>query len=185
MFNDGAIMKTKVSLVPLLILLATLASAAAKYVSSDFGFAGSYPADVVRSQITSDVASFTASAPAGAWVAQVKVIKNVAMPQEITKQFMEAKLAEILSDGGMIQKGASSYTTFQGHPALLATATFLVNNRYTNFVSHNAAVDMKLIFVKSQNVIKGQNRVYWVAGWAIQGKDRSGIQPFLDSFELR
>lgn len=177
-------MRTKI-LLALLLLPAAWASAAAKYVSTDFGFAASYPAEVVRSQITSDVASFTAGAPAGAWVAQVKVVKNVAMPQEITKQFMEAKLAEILSSGGMTQTGASSYTTFEGHPALLATATFLVNNQYTNFVSYNAAVDMKLIFVKSENLIKGQNRVYWVAGWAIQGKDRSGIQPFLESFELK
>lgn len=92
-------MKTKISLVLFLISLATLASAAAKYVSTDFGFAGSYPADVVRSQISSDVASFTATAPASAWVAQVKVVKNVAMPREITKQFMEAKLAEVLSSG--------------------------------------------------------------------------------------
>jgi hypothetical protein len=177
-------MKTKISLLIFLMSLATLAAAADKYVSTDFGFAGSYPAEVVRSQTTSDAASFTASAPASAWVAQVKVAKNVAMPQEITKQFMEAKLAEILGGGGMTQTGTSSYTTFGGHPALLATATFLVNNQYTNFVSYSAVVDMKLIFVKSRQ-LNGQNRVYWVAGWAIQGKDRSGIQPFLDSFELR
>jgi hypothetical protein len=170
-------MKTKISLLLFLLSLATIASAAAKYVSTDFGFAASYPADVVRSQVTSDEASFTASAPASAWVAQVKVLKHVAMPHELSKQFMEAKLGEILSSGGMTQTGATSYTTIHGHPALLATATFVVNNQYTNFVSYNAPVDMKLIFVK--------NRVYWVAGWAIQGKDRSAIQPFLDSFELR
>jgi hypothetical protein len=178
-------MKTKISLALFLISLATLASAADKYVSTDFGFAGSYPADVVRSQIASDVASFTATAPASAWVAQVKVVKNVTMPQEITKQFMDAKLAEILRGGGMTQTGASSYTTFEGHPALLATANFIVNNQFTNFVSYNAPVDMKLIFVKSPRPLNGQNRIYWVAGWAIQGKDRSAIQPFLDSFELR
>jgi len=98
---------------------------------------------------------------------------------------MEGKLKEVLRDGGMTQTGATSYTTFQGHPALVATATFIINNGETNFVSYSAVVDMKLIFVKGQNLIKGQNRVYWVAGWAIQGKDRSGIQRFLDSFELR
>lgn len=85
----------------------------------------------------------------------------------------------------MTQTGASSYTTFHGHPALLATANFFVNNQFTNYVSYNATVDMKLIFVKSPHLIDGQNRMYWVGGWALQGKDRSGIQPFLDSFELR
>jgi len=92
---------------------------------------------------------------------------------------MEAKLGEVLRDGGMTQTGASSYTTFHGYPALLATATFFVDNRHTQHVEYPVVVDMKLIFVK------GQNRVYWVAGWAIQGGDRSRIQPFLDSFELR
>jgi hypothetical protein len=178
-------MKTNTSLLLLAILIATFASAADKYVSSEFGFAASYPGDVVRTQVTSDVASFAAKAPGGAWVAQVKAYKNVVMPQDVTKEFMEGKLKEVLRDGGMTQTGASSYTTFQGHPALLATATFIINNGETNFVSYSAVVDMKLIFVKGQNLIKGQNRVYWVAGWAIQGKVRSGIQPFLDSFELR
>jgi hypothetical protein len=177
--------KTKTSLLLLAILTATFASAADKYVSTEFGFAASYPADVVRTQVTSDVASFAAKAPGGAWVAQVKAYKNVVMPVEITKEFMEGKLKEVLRDGGMTQTGASSYTTFQGHPALLAKATFIINNGETNFVSYSAVVDMKLIFVKGQNLIKGQSRVYWVAGWAIQGKDRSGIEPFLDSFELR
>ena len=181
-------MKTKTSLLLLviLILIATFASAADKYVSTDFGFAASFPANVVRTQTASDVASFVASAPGGgAWVAQVKVTKNVVMPQKVTKEFMEAKLAEVLKGGFMTQTGASSYTTFHGYPALLATATFIINNRDTNFVSYSAVIDMKLIFVKSANLVNGQNRVYWVSGWAIQGQDRSGIQSFLDSFELR
>jgi len=177
--------RTRILLFLATALIATSASAADKYVSADFGFAASYPANVVRSQISSDAASFTASAPANAWVAQVKVNKNVAMPQEITKEFMEVKLAEVLKAGGMTQTGASSYTTFHHHPALLATATFFLNDRTTNFVSYYVAVDMKLIFVTSQNLVKGQNRLYWVAGWALQGEDRSGIQSFLDSFELR
>jgi len=122
-----------------------------------------FPADVAHTQITPDVNSFVANGPGGAWVAQVKVTKNVAMPEKITKEFMEAKLAEVLKGGFMTQTGASSYTTFQGYPAVLATATFIINNRNTNSVSYSAVADMKLVFVKSQN------RVYWVAGWAIQG----------------
>jgi hypothetical protein len=184
----GVTMRTKTSLLLLVIviLIATFASAADKYVSTDFGFAASFPANVVRTQTASDVASFVASAPGGgAWVAQVKVTKNVVMPQKVTKEFMEAKLAEVLKSGFMTQTGASSYTTFHGYPALLATATFIINNRDTNFVSYSAVIDMKLIFVKGENLVNGQNRVYWVSGWAIQGQDRSGIQSFLDSFELR
>jgi hypothetical protein len=172
-------MKTKISLLLFGILIATFASATNKYVSADFGFAAAYPADVVRTQIASDVASFVANAPGGAWVAEVKAFKDVAMPKEVTGEFMEAKLAEVLKAGGMTQTGASSYTTFHGCPTLLATATFFINNRDTQHVFYAVVVDMKLIFVK------GQNRVYWVAGWAVQGEDRSGIQPFLDSFELR
>jgi hypothetical protein len=172
-------MKTKILLLLAAILLMTAFAFAGKYVANEFGFAASFPADVAHTQITPDVNSFVANGPGGAWVAQVKVTKNVAMPEKITKEFMEAKLAEVLKGGFMTQTGASSYTTFQGHPAVVATATFIINNRNTNFVSYSAVADMKLIFVKSQN------RVYWVAGWAIQGGDRSGIQPFLDSFELR
>ncbi|HEY6304542.1 MAG TPA: hypothetical protein VIX14_15905 [Terriglobales bacterium] len=180
-------MKTTTSLLLLviLILLTTFASAADKYVSTGFGFAASFPANVVRTQTASDMASFVASAPGGAWVAQVKVTKNVVMPRKVTKEFMEAKLAEVLKSGFMTQTGASSYTAFHGYPALLATATFIINNRDTNFVSYSAVIDMKLIFVKSENLVNGQNRVYWVSGWAIQGQDRSGIQSFLDSFDLR
>jgi hypothetical protein len=72
-----------------------------------------------------------------------------------------------------------------GLSAILATATFIVDNRRTEHVAYPVVVDMKLSFVKGQNPIKGQTRLYWVAGWAIQGEDRSGIQSFLDSFELR
>jgi len=182
---NGVAMKAQTSLLLLTILIATFASATDKYVSTEFGFAASFPADVAHTQITPEVNSFVANGPGGAWVAQVKVTKNVVMPQKVTKEFMEAKLAEVLKDGGLVQDGASSYTTFQGYPALLATATFIVDNRRTEHVPYPVVVDMKLIFVKSQNLVKGQNRVYWVAGWAIQGEDRSGIQSFLDSFELR
>ncbi|HMD18354.1 MAG TPA: hypothetical protein VKH18_16925 [Terriglobales bacterium] len=172
-------MKTKIQLLLPAILLMTAFAFAGKYVANEFGFAASFPADVGHTQITPDVNSFVANGPGGAWVAQVKVTKNVAMPEKITKEFMEGKLAEVLKGGFMTQTGSSSYTTVQGNPAVLATATFIINNRNTNLVSYSAVADMKLIFVKSQN------RVYWVAGWAIQGQDRSGIQQFLDSFELR
>jgi hypothetical protein len=178
-------MKTRVSLLLAVVLMVSFATAADKYVSTDFGFAASFPANVVHTQVTTDVNRFSANVPGGAWVAQVKVTKNVVMPQKVTKEFMEAKLAEALKDGGMVQDGATSYTTFQGYPAILATATFIVDNRNTNHVAYPAVVDMKLIFAEGQNLIKGQNRVYWVAGWAIKGEDRSGIQSFLDSFELR
>jgi hypothetical protein len=45
-----------------------------------------------------------------------------------------------------------------------------------------AVVDMKLIFVQSQDLIHGQNRMDWVAGIAMLDKDRLGIQSFLDPF---
>jgi hypothetical protein len=183
--HQGATMKMKALLLVLGLLVSSFASATDKYVSNEFGFAASFPADVIHTQITPDVNSFVANGPGGAWVAQVKVTNNVAMPREVTKEFMEAKLGEVLRDGGMTQTGASSYTTFRGYPAVLATATFIIDNRHTQHVEYPVVVDMKLIFVKDQNLIKGQNRVYWVAGWAIQGGDRSRIQQFLDSFELR
>jgi hypothetical protein len=178
-------MKKRISLALFVLLLTPFASAADKYVSTEFGFAASFPANVVRSQINSDAASFTANAPGGAWVAEVKVAKNVAMPKEITKAVMAARLANVLKEGGMTQVGSTSLTTFQDHPTLLATATFIVNNQDTNFVAYPVVVDIKLIFVSNRNLTKGQNRVYTVSGRAIQGKDRSAIQPFLDSFELR
>jgi hypothetical protein len=181
----GATMKTKISPLLLVTLLAASASAADKYVSADFGFAAAYPANVVRTQPSSDTANFVAGAPGGAWVTQVKVTRNVAMPREVTHEFMAAKLAEVLKDGGMTQTGATSFTTFQGHPALIATATFFVNNVNTRGVYYTAVADMKLIFVQSRNLAKGQNRIYWVAAWALEGQDRSRIQPFLDSFELK
>lgn len=182
-------MKTKI-LQPLLLVMiamtiATLASAADKYVSADLGFAASFPANVVSTQTTPDVANFVASAPLGAWVAQVRVFKNVAMPREITKRVMDAKLAEVLKTGGMIQTGATSYTTVNGHPAVLATATFFIKNEQTQYVSYRAIADMKLVFVQSRSLVEGQNRLYWATGWAVETKDRSGVQPFLDSFELR
>ncbi|MGA2877069.1 MAG: hypothetical protein ABSE82_16250, partial [Nitrososphaerales archaeon] len=40
----------------------------------------------------------------------------------------------------------SSYTTFQGHPALVATAIFIVSNSNTQNVSYAVVVDIKLIF---------------------------------------
>ncbi len=177
-------MKTTVLLL-LAVVLVSFAAAADKYVSTDSGFAASFPADVVHTQVTPDVNRFSANVPGGAWEAQVKVTKNVVMPPEVTKEFMQTKFAEALKDGGMVQDGAPSYTTFQGCPALLATATFIANNRTTNHVAYPVVVDMKLIFVQGENLTKGQNRLYWVAGWAIKGADRSGIQSFLDSFELR
>jgi hypothetical protein len=107
------------------------------------------------------------------------------MPQQLTRDFMDSKLAEVIKSGDMAQTGDSSYTTFQGHPALVATAIFIVGNSNTQNVSYAVVVDIKLIFVKSQNLIKGQNRIYLVDGMAIQGRDRAGIQTFLDSFELK
>jgi hypothetical protein len=178
-------MKTNISLVLLLILIATVMSAGDKYVSTEFGFAASFPADVVSSQITPDVFLFKASAPRNTWEGQVKVTRNVVMPQEVTKEFMEAKLAEVIKSGGMAQTGSSSYTIFQGHPALIAKAIFVVNKRDTHEVSYAVEVNMKLIFVKSENLVKGKNRIYMVDGMAIQGGDRSAIQSFLDSFELK
>lgn len=178
-------MKTKFSLVLLAILLATLTSASDKYVSTEFGFAVSFPPGVISSQITPDVFLFEASAPTNAWEAQVKVTKNVVMPPEITKEFMEAKLAEVIKSGGMTQSGVTSYTVCQGHPALLASAFFIVDSRDSNEVSYATLINMELIFVKSQNPAKGNNRIYMVDGMANQGRDRSAIQPFLDSFELR
>ena len=178
-------MRIEFSLLTLLVLIATSASAAGKYVSDEYGFAASFPAEVVHSQISSDVSLFDASAPGKAWEGQVKVTRNVTMPQQVTKDFMDSKLAELIKSGGMAQTGDSSYTTFQGHPALLATAIFIINNRDTQDVAYAVVVDIRLIFVRSQNLIKGQNRIYQVNGIAIQGKDRSGIQTFLNSFELK
>ncbi|MGB7333691.1 MAG: hypothetical protein WBD25_20065, partial [Terriglobales bacterium] len=177
-----ATMKAKILLPLFVILIATFASAADRYVSNEFGFAASFPADVAHSQIAPDVSLFRASPPGGAWEAQVKVFRNVVMPEEISKAFMEAKLAEVLESGGMTQAGVSSYTKFQGHSTLVATATFLTrrdSDRYTDHVSFVVVVDIKLIFVKRQK------RIYLVDGLAIEGKDRSGIDSFLDSFELR
>ncbi len=156
-----------------------------KYVSDEYGFAASFPTEVVHSQISPDVSLFDASAPGNAWEVQVKVTRNVIMPQQLTRDFMDSKLAEVIKSGGMAQTGDSSYTTFQGHPALVATAIFIVSNSNTQNVSYAVVVDIKLIFVKSQNLIKGQNRIYLVDGMAIQGRDRAGIQTFLDSFELK
>jgi len=178
-------MKTNYSLPLLLILIATSASATSKYVSDEYGFAASFPTEVVHSQISPDVSLFDASAPGNAWEVQVKVTRNVTMPQQLTRDFMDSKLAEVIKSGGMAQTGDSSYTTFQGHPALVATAIFIVGNSNTQNVSYAVVVDIKLIFVKSQNLIKGQNRIYLVDGMAIQGRDRAGIQTFLDSFELK
>jgi hypothetical protein len=170
----------KIKFLPLLlVMIATSAMAADKYLSSDFGFAAAFPADVVQTQVTSDVSTFVAGAPGGGWVAQIKAFKNVTMPQDVGKKFMETKLAEVLSDGGMTQTGNSSYTQFHHYPALFTTATFFVNNANTSYLSRRVAVDMELIFVPAQN------RFYFVAGWAVQGLDRSAIQPFINSFELR
>ncbi len=182
----------------ILVLLALTGSAFAqeppktldKYVSDEYGFAASFPTEVVHSQISPDVSLFDASAPGNAWEVQVKVTRNVIMPQQLTRDFMDSKLAEVIKSGGMAQTGDSSYTTFQGHPALVATAIFIVSNTSgrrssTQNVSYAVVVDIKLIFVKSQNLIKGQNRIYLVDGMAIQGRDRAGIQTFLDSFELK
>ncbi len=187
--KSWAIRKTRISLLLAVVISALLtttsASAADKYVSPDFGFAAAYPGSVVRSQVSSDVATFIASAPGDAWVAQVKVTQNVVMPQDITKDFMDAKLAEVLKANGMTQTGASSYGRLHGNRVVLARATFYINNADTNYVTYPVVADMKLIFVTGQSLVTGQNRLYFVAGWAIQGKDRTGIQPFLDSFELR
>ena len=89
-------MKTRISLVLLLVLIGSFASATDKYVSTEFGFAASFAANVVRSQVTPDAASFYASVPGGAWAAQVKVTKNAVMPSKLTHEVMEAKLAEVL-----------------------------------------------------------------------------------------
>jgi hypothetical protein len=107
------------------------------------------------------------------------------MPPEITKEFKEAKLAEDIKSGGMKQSDDTSYTVSQGDPALLARAVFLVDNSGSNQVSYATLVNIKLVFVKSQNPAKRNDRIYMVNGLAIQGHDRSAIQSFLDSFELK
>ncbi|HEX3739641.1 MAG TPA: hypothetical protein VHV29_07935 [Terriglobales bacterium] len=178
-------MKTKILLVLLPVLVATVTSASDKYVSTEFGFAASFPAAVVSSQTGPDVFLFKATAPGSAWEAQVKVSQNVAMPQEITKGFMEAKLAEVINSGGMKQSRGTSYATVRGHPAVLASAVFVVDNTGSNQVSYATLVNIKLVFVKSRNPAKGNNRIYMVDGLAIQGQDRSAIQQFIDSFELK
>jgi hypothetical protein len=162
-----------------LMSMSISASAGEKYVSTEFGFAASFPAAVIRKEITPGVATFDANAPGGKWEAQVNVIGNVAMPKEVTHEVMENKLAEYLKDHTMTQVGASSFTALQGNPALSATSTFFINNQDTNFVVYLVVVDMKLVFVKAQK------RVYVVEGMAVQGIDRSAIQPFLDSFEFQ
>ena len=178
-------MKTRIMLVLLwsavfLMSMSTSASASEKYVSTEFGFAASFPAAVIRKQISPDVVTFDANAPGGKWEAQVNVISNVVMPKEVTHEVMETKLAEFLKDHAMTQVDVSSYTAFQGYTALSATTTFFIKNRDTNhFVVYLVVVDMKLVFVKEQK------RVYIIEGMAVQGIDRSAIQPFLDSFEFQ
>lgn len=115
----------------------------------------------------------------------MKVIQNVAMPSEVTKESMETKLADVIKSGGMKQSGSTSYTVCQGYPALLANAVFIVDNTSSNQVSYATLVNIKLIFVKSHNPAKGNNRIYMVDGLGIQGRDRSAIQQFVDSFELK
>jgi hypothetical protein len=177
--------KTKIFLLFFPALVAVLTLASDKYVSTGFGFAASFPAEVVSSQIGPDVFLFRASAPGNAWEAQVKITKNVAMPQEVTKEFMDARLAEVIKGGGMTQSGGTSYAVCQGHPAVLASAIFVVDNTGSNQVSYSTLVSMKLVFVNGRNPAQGNNRIYMVDGMAIQGQNRSAIQWFLDSFELR
>jgi hypothetical protein len=178
-------MKTKILLVFFSLGVVALTSASDQYVSTELGFAASFPAEIVSSQIGPDIFLFKATAPGNAWEAQVKVSQNVAMPQEITKEFMEAKLAEVIKSGGMKQSGGTSYSTCQGHPAVLAKAAFVADNTGSNQVSYATLADIKLVFVESRNPAKGNNRIYMIDGLAIQGQDRSGIERFLDSFELK
>jgi hypothetical protein len=178
-------MKTKFLLVLFSLTIAGITSATDKYTSTEFGFAASFPSEVVSSQIGPDVFQFKASGPGNAWEAQVKVSQNVAMPQEITKDFMKAKLSEVIKSGGMKQSGAISYTTCQNYPSVLANAAFVVDNTRSNEPSYATLVNLKLVFVKSRNPAKGNNRIYMVDGLAIQGQGRSGIEQFLNSFEVK
>jgi hypothetical protein len=177
--------KTKILLAFFPVLVVAFTLAGDKYVSTEFGFAASFPAEVVSSQIAPDVFLFKATAPGNAWEAQVKVRQNVAMPQDVSKDFMEAKLAEVIKSGGMKQSGAASYTTCQNHPAVLASAVFIVDNTRSNEPSYATLVNVKLVFVRSRNPAKGNNRIYMVDGLAIQGQGRSGIEQFLNSFEVK
>jgi hypothetical protein len=60
-------MKMKTLLVLLPLVVATPTSATDKYVSTEFGFAVSFPAQVISSQIRPDVFLFKAPAPGSAW----------------------------------------------------------------------------------------------------------------------
>jgi hypothetical protein len=181
-----------VSLAFMQLLLAAVAFAAGKYASTVYGFSVSFPGDgVAQQQVAPDIVSFSASPADQSWFGQVE-IRTVNMAKvEITKKYMHARLKEIYDSEGMTPAGDAVFTTIQDYPAILQSASYLVQVVHDQdgnvgiyrgccvFAPRTTVVvTIQVIFVQSKN------RIYIVSGHAPQDADRSNIQPFLDSFKI-
>jgi hypothetical protein len=164
-------MKTAAFVAALALMLSPVASASSKFVSEDYGFAASFVGNVEQTTET-DIARFNSSNADRTLLTQVQVLKVDLSGADDMDKYLDVFLTAMVKNT-VLHIVDQSHTTFQGFPAAKVRLSMLNPS--------GVDVDITMLLI----VVKGKSRIYTVAGMAGKTNDHSGIQPFLDSFEIR
>jgi hypothetical protein len=154
-----------------LLVLSVLALAADKFVSADYGFACSFPGAPAQEKDGSTT-RFTAYDGNHTLFTQVQIGEEDMSKVEDINAHLDEFVAGVAKSSNSIIS-SNKHVTLQGLPAAKVAMQMTLDD--------GRVFDVAMLVV----MVKAKNRIYTVDAGTLKTYDHSGMQPFLDSFEIR
>ncbi len=154
-----------------LLVLSILALAADKFVSADYGFACSFPGAPAQEKDGSTT-RFTAYNDSRSLFTQVQIGEEDMSQIADMNNHLDEFVAEVAKSSHSIVS-SNKHLMLQGFPAARVTMAMTLQD--------GKVFDVAMLVV----AVKAKNRIYTVDAGTLKTSDHSGMQPFLDSFEIR
>ena len=161
----------RASLLAAFLLISMVVSATDKFVSGDYGFACSFPGAPQQAK-NGETTYFTAYNANRSLFAQVLITSMDLSKVEDMNAFLDEVLTQVLKDMNGTLK-SKQHAALQNYPAVRATVLMTLDD--------GRKFDIGMVVI----AVKGKNLTYTVDAGTLTNEDHSGIQPFLDSFEIR
>lgn len=149
-------------------------SVSSKFTSEEFGFAAKFTtSDVKEKTISPAMTSFVSYIDNGAYYSEVQVLTKDLSQDLVDDAYLDRMMETTVKAGHFVVLDKAKYATLHGYPAITQEM------RLDPTSGHEASVSMMIV------VAKDRNHIYMVTGLASPNSERSSIQRFLASFELK
>lgn len=154
-----------------LLVLSVLALAADKFVSADYGFACNFPGAPAQEKDGS-TARFTAYNASRSLFTQVQIGEEDMSKVADMDAYLDKFVAGVAKSSNSVVS-SNRHVTLQGFPAAKVAMQMTLED--------GRVFEVAMLVV----MVKNKNRIYTVDAGTLKTSDHSGMQPFLDSFEIR